>query len=294
MRAFLLSFPARLQVFIVTGATMASAFAIATFISLFFDVGHLKANTDLISSVYQVMGTIYAILLTFTLWGVWQAYTNAEAAVQKESYALLDLVHVFESSPRWEHFGIRKAALKYLEGVIQQEWSLLKDMTSSVINLREQSHFTTVEIVQAVQNINPEGEREFTVFAQALRIMENWMDARRTRILTAYGNTAKALWPLLLIGALVLFAFHGLFVAETLGIWVALLAGTSLVIGLTFYLIFTLDCPFAGVPSIDSAAKYGSYAKSPVLIDLIYQPNHPVLILIDARFSARRFAWFSR
>lgn len=252
MRARLLALPVRIQVYIVTGSTVAAAFAIAMFFSLFFEVGHLKDNTDLISAVYQVMGTIYAILLTFTLWGVWQAYTNAEAAVQKESYALLDLVHVFDAAERWKEIGLRRAALQYLEAVVKEEWVQLKDMSNNVINLRDQCRGSTLKIIQAVQSVNPEGEREMTVYAQALRIMENWLDARRTRILTAYGNTAKALWPLLLTGAFVLFAFHGLFVAETLGIWATLLAGTALVIGLTFYLIFTLDCPFAGVPCIDS------------------------------------------
>lgn len=252
MRARLLALPVRLQVYIVTASTVAAAFAIAASFSMFFEVSHLKDNTDLISAVYQVMGTIYAILLTFTLWGVWQAYTNAETAVQKESYALLDLVHVFDAAERWKEMGLRRAALQYLDAVVKKEWVRLKDMSNNAINLRDQCHGPTLKIIQAVQAINPEGEREMAVYAQALRIMENWLDARRTRILTAYGNTAKALWPLLLTGAFVLFAFNGLFVTETFGIWATLLAGTSMVIGLTFYLIFTLDCPFAGVPCINS------------------------------------------
>lgn len=252
MRPFLLSFPLKLQIILVTGSTVIIAFVIALICSRFFDLSQLKVNTDLISSVYQVMGTVYAVLITFTLWGVWQSYTEADISVQKEAYALLDLVHIIEASPRWKKFNIRETVLSYSKNVVEQEWKTLKDITNAVINLREQNHSTSIKIIQAVQDIIPEGERELTIFAQTLTLLNHWLDARRTRILIARGNSAKALWPLLLTGAFVIFAFHGLFVAQTSGIWTILLAGISLVIGLTFYLIFTLDCPFAGFPCIDS------------------------------------------
>jgi hypothetical protein len=252
MRSKLLSFPIKFQIAIVVGLTVLTAFVVATVCGMFFDVDHLKANTDLIAAVYQVMGTIYAILLTFTLWGVWQAYTEAGLSIQKEVYAMLDLVHIIEVTPQWAKYNIRDVALEYSENVVHQEWPSLKNITSEIINIREQKHAGCYKFVQIVQSIEPEGSRELTVYSHALGLLENWLDARRSRLLGARGNSAKALWPLLLTGALVLFAFHGLFVAETLGIWITLLGGTALVIGITFYLIFTLDCPFAGYPSVDS------------------------------------------
>jgi hypothetical protein len=256
MRSILLSLSARFQMLFIVGFTILIAFVVALFCSMFFDAVQLKANADLTSTVYQVMGTIYAILITFTLWGVWQSYTTADTAVQKEAYALMDLVHMVEASPRWAQFKIREVALLYMDNVIKQEWRMLKDMTSSVINLREQSHSASFQIVSAVQGIQPEGEREVTVYSHVLTILNDWLDARRTRLLIARGDSAHALWPLLVTGALVLFAFHGLFIAETPMIWATLLGGTALVIGLTFYLIFTLDCPFAGSPSIDTEPFY--------------------------------------
>jgi hypothetical protein len=51
---------------------------------------------------------------------------------------------------------------------------------------------------------------------------------------------------LLIAGALVLFAFHGLFVTHVWAVWVALLVGFSFIVGLAFYLIFSLDSPFTG------------------------------------------------
>lgn len=251
MRRFLLSLSGKYQVILIMTSTILAAFVIAIMTSQFFDIHKLQINSDLISSIYQVMGTIYAILLTFTLWGVWQKFTEADTSVQNEAYALLDLVHVLESSPTWKNGNNRQTALTYLKLVAEQEWPLLKNFTNKAINLREQSNSISLQVVRSIQNITPSGERDSIIFGQALTLVNNWLDARRTRILIARGNTAKALWPLLLIGSLVLFSFHGLFVAQTIGIWTTLLFGTSLVIGLTFYLIFALDCPFEGSLSID-------------------------------------------
>ena len=50
---------------------------------------------------------------------------------------------------------------------------------------------------------------------------------------------------MLIAGAFVLFAFHGLFVTHAWAAW-AVLPGFSLIVGLSFYLIFSLDSPFSG------------------------------------------------
>ena len=152
----------------------------------------------------------------------------------------------------WNHINIRLAALTYSEAVIKDEWPTLTHITNDFINTHANIHSKSQPVIHTVQEISPTTPREVTIFNQTLSLLNNWLDARRTRLLIARGDSAKALWPLLVTGAFVLFAFHGLFVAQTMGIWASLLFGFALIIGLTFYLIFTLDCPFAGVLSIDT------------------------------------------
>lgn len=251
MRAFILSIPGKIQVIFIIGSIILLAFITASICSLFFDEHQLVTNTDLISSVYQVMGTIYAILLTFTLWGVWQSFSEAGAAVRNEAFALLDLVHMFETINN-KSTVLRNAVLSYSTFVIENEWPALKNFTSNLINIRESNHGAAWKIIDVAQKVAVENQQNTVIFEQILTLLTRWLDARRDRILIARGDSAKALWPLLFTGALVLFSFHGLFVAKTLGIWIMLLFGASLVIGVTFYLIFTLDCPFMGALSIDS------------------------------------------
>jgi hypothetical protein len=252
MRNFLLSLRVVWAPIIIIGSTVLLAFMIACIFNMFFDSYQLEANTGLSSAVYQVLGTVYAILLTFTLWGVWQNFNDANTSTHKEASSLVDLVHIIEASSTLKAIKIRETSTKYLKLVIEKEWPKLKNITNDYLNTNEQAHSSSLEIVKVVQGISPKDAREVAIFSQTLNLLNTWLDARRTRILIARGNSAKALWPLLITGAFILFAFHGLFVAKTLGIWCSLLFGFSLTIGLTFYLIFSLDCPFAGSLSIDS------------------------------------------
>jgi DNA-directed RNA polymerase subunit F len=251
MRYFLLSCSTRNQIILIIGATIISALLIAKIASLFFDFSELIGNTDLTSAIYQVLGTVYAILLTFTLWGVWQSYCIAESSVQSEANALLDLIHIFKLVPQWKYEYIKKTALEYLHVVIHKEWADLHKMTNEIINVQETHNSSAYQLMDVIGDIAPQGERELVIYGHMLTLFGQWLDARRTRLLIAQGNKAKALWPILLMGAFVLFAFHGLFVAKSIGIWLMLLIGTALIIGLAFYLIFTLDSPFIGSPSID-------------------------------------------
>jgi DNA-directed RNA polymerase subunit F len=206
--------------------------------------------------IYQVIGTIYAVLIAFTMLGVWQNFSRAELSVQTEAFALLDLVRIMEASQERELINIRHAALEYLTLVVQQEWPSLKKLTKDVVTVHEISRQSSVKIMQLVQNLKPENTREMTIFGQSLALLTAWLDARRVRILMAKGNTAKALWPLLLTGAFFLFSFNGLYLTSTMGLWVLLLLGLSVVVGVSFYLIFSLDCPFAGKLSIDQSPFY--------------------------------------
>src|ERR1700722_18107326 len=111
MRLFLLSLRPAYQIIFIIGLTVVLAFLAAIVCGMFFDVHQLEGSIDLSSSVYQVLGTVYAILLTFTLWGVWQKFNDASSSVQQEAYSLLDLVNIIEASPNWKNIDIRSTSL---------------------------------------------------------------------------------------------------------------------------------------------------------------------------------------
>ena len=250
LRDWLLSLDDRLHFLIVVGSTIITAFVVAFSVQFFFEALIFDKDVVLVGVIYQVVGTIYAVLIAFTLLGVWQNFSKAQLSVQTEAFALLDLVQIVEAGKQKNN--IREVALSYLELVTNKEWPTLKKLGPNVVTRHEVSRLASIEMTRAVQQITPKDARETAIFNQTLALLSAWLDARRVRILIAQGNTAKALWPLLLTGAFFLFSFHGFFIASTNSLWISLLFGFSVIIGLSFYLIFSLDYPFSGNLCVDA------------------------------------------
>jgi hypothetical protein len=245
IRLFLLSLPGNLQLVTIISATMIMAFASATATRAFFNINRLTADKELTLAVYTVLGTIYAILLAFVIAEIWENYSEAVASIQGETDALMGIMYILGAFPSEEIRGIRSLALTYAQKVID-EWEALGGVAREKISPMGLSYDAAITLVHAIQAIQPANDRETAVFEQAMVRVNTWLDARRARLQSAKGGNAAPVWPLLIIGALVLFAFHGLFDARSIEVWVVVLLGLSAVVGLSFYLIFSLDSPFTG------------------------------------------------
>jgi hypothetical protein len=245
IRLFLLLLPGKLRAAIILGATMTSAFAAAIATRTLFDINQLVADIELTRSVYGVLGTMYGILLAFAISGIWEKYKAAVVSVHAETDALLGIGYILGASPTEQTKEIRSKALAYAKLVVD-EWHMLGEVARREVAPMDLSYDAAMALLHAVQSLKPSNDRETVVFEQAIVTANDWLDARRKRLQSAIGGNAAAIWPLLISGALVLFAFYGLFVAKSTEVWAALLIGLSLVVGISFALIFSLDHPFTG------------------------------------------------
>ena len=206
----------------------------------------LDLDIGLTSAVYGTLGTIYAVLIAFVVSGVWQSFSSAGSAVSSEANALTDLVFIIGQLPAERSGKTRDLAKAYVQSVVDR-WDALVQATMDAYAGRgdHAGHFVGAG---AGDHGDRAGEiaASMSLYAQALDLTAIWLDASRDRLRSAKGNTAKALWGLLIAGAFVLFAFHGMFVTHVWAVWAGLLLGFSLIVGLAFYLIFSLDSPFTG------------------------------------------------
>ena len=245
MRSYILSLPAKMQPVVIVASTVAAAFVVSFLTRTFFSERLLVLDNGLTTSVYGTLGTTYAVLIAFVVSGVWQSFSDAGNAVKREANALTDLTFLICSFSAERTRKIRESAKAYVQGVVER-WDLLARAALDNVPAQEINLDTSSALVAAILAIKPEDARELELYGQALDLMAIWLDARRSRLRSAEGNTAGALWGLLIAGAFVLFAFHGMFVTHAWAVWAVLLLGFSFVLGLAFYLIFSLDSPFTG------------------------------------------------
>ncbi len=245
MRSYILSLPAKLQPIVIIGSTVVAAFIVSFLTRTFFSDQQLALDNGLTTSVYGTLGTTYAVLIAFVVSGVWQSFSDAGSAVKREANALTDLTFVVGSFSDETSARIRESARAYVKGVVER-WDLLALAARNNVPTEEINLDTSCALVAAILDIKPADAREVELYGQSLDLLGLWLDARRARLRSAEGNTAGALWGLLIAGAFVLFAFHGMFVTHAWVVWAVLLLGFSFVVGLAFYLIFSLDSPFTG------------------------------------------------
>lgn len=257
MRTTILSFSEKTQFCIIVFGTIFIAFLSAGTINLLFGSLQLVSKVELITATYAVLGTIYAVLIAFSISGVWQNYCACALAVSAEAATLLDLVHIVKASNNQKAEQIRHLAIRYVEKVIAIEWPILATGENEKIMMPQSETLgLAMNIMYEIQTADPTNARDTVVFSHALSLLTKWLDARRSRIMISKGDTAKALWPLLLAGALILFSLHGLFIAQNPMLWATLLIFFSGIVGLSFYLIFTLDAPYSGTTVVDANPFY--------------------------------------
>src|SRR5271167_3921903 len=128
MRSYILLLPAKLQPVVIVGVTVLAAFAVSLLTRAFFNIQQLELDSALTSSVYGTLGTTYAVLIAFVVSGVWQSFSSAGTAVNREANSLADLVLVVNSiSP--ERTGKTLESVKaYVQSVVDR-WDLLERAT---------------------------------------------------------------------------------------------------------------------------------------------------------------------
>lgn len=251
VRNFILRQTPKSQIFIIVFGTILVAFIASISMHFIFFTTELESKIPLITSIYTVLGTIYAVLIAFFVSGVWQNYCATEQAVTMEVAALVDLVHLLSASHFPKISFIHNLVITYIKTVIATEWPLLTKGQHDLILSTEGTTFKlSTQLTHEVQSLEPTNARENIMYSHMLTLLTKWLDARRARIVLSKGNIAQSLWPLLIAGAIILFAFHGLFIVHNKRLWLFLLFFFSGIIGVAFYLIFTLDAPFSGNPSV--------------------------------------------
>jgi hypothetical protein len=242
MRSFILSLPVKLRRPVIVGLTVVAAFVVSLATRACLSAEQVALDSAWITTVYGTLGTLYSVLLAFVVSGVWQSFSNAEGAISSEANALTDLVFMIRNISTGEPAQVRESSRSYATAVVGQ-WNSVALAANENRAVEEINMAASHALLKAILDVKPTDERELELYSQALDLTGVWLDARRDRLRGAQGNTASALWALLIAGAFVLFAFHGMFVTHTWVVWVVLLLGFSFIVGLSFFLIFSLDDP---------------------------------------------------
>src|SRR3954471_2730549 len=90
-----------------------------------FPVQRLADSNDVVGNYLQTLGAIYAVLLAFVVFVVWNQFNEARSFVDRESNELLDLYRTVGGLPEPTRLRLQEIARAYARTVLDREWEAM-------------------------------------------------------------------------------------------------------------------------------------------------------------------------
>ncbi|MGA2502440.1 MAG: hypothetical protein ABSH20_32260 [Tepidisphaeraceae bacterium] len=135
----------------------------------------LHANNEVAGNYLQTLGTIYAVLLAFVVFVVWQQHNETRSAVEREANGLSDFYRTIRALPATRRVQERIQA--YGRIVVGEEWEEIARGRWS-----QKAGQALEETWQALEAVEPCSRREEALYAEALARFNDLSDARSHRL----------------------------------------------------------------------------------------------------------------
>src|SRR6516162_11799583 len=85
-----------------------------------------KESNDFTGAVVAVIGTTYAVILAFTLAGVWTMAQQAQANEEQEANALVNVFRIASQLQDTNANRIQELCVRYADNTVQHEWGAME------------------------------------------------------------------------------------------------------------------------------------------------------------------------
>jgi hypothetical protein len=207
----------------------------------------LHANNEVAGNYLQTLGTIYAVLLAFVVFVVWQQHNETRCAVESEANELSDFCRIVRALPGTQQ--VENCIQAYGRVVVEEEWPAMARGGWS-----RQAEQSLEDMWQALQGVEPRAAREEALYAEALAKFNDLSDARSHRLFCSLLRLPPSLWVLLLTNGGLVVGSMWIFGLESFsahGLMTVALAGS---IAFILFLVADLDNPFWGSWKVEPEA----------------------------------------
>ena len=231
---------------LVVGATVAVAGLGHRLWVRIFRVDHAEERRSLAREMLGVTAIPLSLLIAFTVVTVWESYAKAEAAVDVEAAIAGELARDLAVYSTPEATAAREALRNYIRSIIDEEWKSMAEGRNS-----EATAHKFNAIYRHVALLEPKTPRQEAVLHEIWTRTNELNQHRRGRLDSLDSAVPGPLWAVVIAGTLVTFLLFYVQPAHRFNS--AVLAAYAAVMGMVFFLILTMDRPFAGSVSVSSA-----------------------------------------
>ncbi|MDR3746592.1 MAG: DUF4239 domain-containing protein [Acidobacteriota bacterium] len=203
-----------------------------------------KESNDFTGAVVAVIGTTYAVILAFTLSGVWNMFQQAQVNEEQEANALVNVYRIASQLQDANAAKIRGLCTQYADNAVDVEWSTMEN--------QQMSHEGSA-IINQLWSLAGESAHARPDAIAAYQLMEELRGLtqyRRIRAMQARESLPGILWTVLLAGGIITVAASCFFGVPNFSFHLLQVVVLTFLISLVLVAIADIDRPYQGMVKV--------------------------------------------
>jgi len=203
-----------------------------------------RDSNEFTGAVMEVTGTTYAVILAFTLSGVWSMAQQAQANEEQEANALVNVFRIASQLQDPNAKRIQDLCVRYADNVLQHEWAAMQkgQMTPEGADIINQLWLLAGQSAHA----RPDAITAY----QLMEELRGLTQYRRLRAMQTREHLPKILWAVLIAGGIITVGAASFFGVSKFSFQAQVLVLTFL-ITLVLVAIADIDRPYRGLVKVE-------------------------------------------
>jgi len=205
-----------------------------------------RESNDFTGAVVAVIGTTYAVILAFTLSGVWSMFQGAQTNEEQEANALVNVYRIATQMQDSNATQIQELCARYVDNALNREWSVMerdKQLTPEGAAIIDQL-WTLAGQSQA------RNQPDTIAAYQLMEELRGLTQYRRIRAMQSREHLPGILWTVLVAGGIITVAVACFFGVTNFRFHLLQVLVLSLLISLVLVAIADIDRPYQGIVKV--------------------------------------------
>jgi hypothetical protein len=200
-----------------------------------------RESNDFTGAVVAVIGTTYAVILAFTLSGVWSMFQQAQANEEQEANALVNAFRIAAELNDPNAKQIQEVCIRYADNTLFREWPLMEkgQMTPEGADMID-------ELWKLAGESQAHAQPDAIAAYQLMEELRGLTQYRRLRAMESRERLPGILWAVLIAGGLITVAAACFFGVVNFRFHLLQVMMLTFLISLVLVAIANIDRPYQG------------------------------------------------
>jgi Protein of unknown function (DUF4239) len=205
-----------------------------------------KESNDFTGAVVAVIGTTYAVIMAFTLAGVWNMFQAAQANEEQEANSLVNIYRIASQLQDPNAKAIQELCVRYADNAVNREWPAMENEQMPPEGGEMINQFWVLA-GQAQAHAQPDAIAAY----QLMEELRGLTQYRRIRAMQCREALPAILWAVLIAGGIVTVVSSCFFGVPSFRFHLLQVFMLSFLISLVLVAIADIDKPYQGAVRVD-------------------------------------------